>query len=192
MKGTPQGDVVLPAEFKLKDGKVNGTITNPKTMQEVEMTGIEIKGDQLTANFQMEGYDLPLVISKKDDNHANGKVMGMFDTEATRKAASDNYFLGKWDMLVKDIPDRGNVHMPVVFELKKDSTGKQQMIGHIEKTATDEEVIFSKVEPAPEKISFNFTAQGYDINVVLTKKDADIAEGKMFDMFSAVATRVKK
>lgn len=104
--------------------------------------------------------------------------------------AAPHYFLGKWDMLVKSLP-QGDTHMHLVFEIKKDSLSKEEMVGHIEKTSESEEIVFSKIELETEKITFYFTAQGYDINVVLTKKDDDTAEGTMFNMFEAVAKREK-
>jgi hypothetical protein len=104
--------------------------------------------------------------------------------------AAPSFFLGKWDMFVKGIP-QGDTHMHVVFEMKKDGTGKEEMVGHIEKTAETAEIPFSKVEPEAEKITFFFTAQGYDINVELTKKEDGSLEGKLFNMFEATATREK-
>jgi hypothetical protein len=101
-----------------------------------------------------------------------------------------NYFIGKWDMLVKGIP-QGDTHMPVVFEMKKDSaSNKEMMVGRIEKP--DGDLIFSKVEAEGDKVTFYFTAEGYDLDVQLTKTDADNAKGMMFNMFEAVAVRVKK
>ena len=104
--------------------------------------------------------------------------------------AEPHFFLGKWDMLVKSLP-QGDTHMHLVFEMKKDDAGKEELIGHIEKTSESDEIVFSKVETEAEKITFYFTAQGYDINVVLTKKDEDTAEGTLFNMFEAVAKREK-
>jgi hypothetical protein len=106
------------------------------------------------------------------------------------QATEANYFIGKWDMLVKGIP-QGDTHMPVVFEMKKDSTSdKAIMVGRIEKP--DGDLIFSKVEADGDKVTFYFTAEGYDLDVQLTKTDADNAKGMMFNMFEAVAVRVKK
>lgn len=108
------------------------------------------------------------------------------------QASPQDYFIGKWDMLVKGLP-QGDTHMAVVFEMKKDSiSGKDEIVGHLEKTAETEEITFSKIEPGADKITFYFTAQGYDIDVFLSKKDDDNADGKFFNMFETVAIRVKK
>jgi hypothetical protein len=64
------------------------------------------------------------------------------------------------------------------------------MVGRIEKP--DGDLVFSKVEAEGDKVTFYFTAEGYDLDVQLTKTDADNAKGMMFNMFEAVATRVKK
>ena len=84
IKGTPSGDVVLPIKFETKDNKFKGYLTNPETKETVEMTTATVDGDVITATFSMAGYDLSLVLTRKDADHANGKLMDMFDAEATR------------------------------------------------------------------------------------------------------------
>jgi hypothetical protein len=34
--------------------------------------------------FTISGYDIVLLITKKDEDHATGKLMDMFEVEATR------------------------------------------------------------------------------------------------------------
>ena len=110
--------------------------------------------------------------------------------DSTKKTSS-NYFLGKWDVLVFGLP-QGDTHMPMVFEMKLDSaTQKEKMVGRIDAKGTGV-IPFSKVEPADTSITFYFTAQGYDLNMTLDKKDADNATGRMFDMFDAKAVRIKE
>lgn len=84
VKGTPQGDVKLPMSFSMVDGKLTGKVTNPETKEEAAMTGVEIKGEELFANFSAGGYDLTMVIGKKDDDHFVGKLMDMIEVEGTR------------------------------------------------------------------------------------------------------------
>jgi hypothetical protein len=85
IKGTPNGDASMPMTIEKKDGKLMGKIVNPESKEDVLFSSIEVKGTDLTFAFSMMGYDLTMVLTKKDDDHANGKLMDMFDCEATRK-----------------------------------------------------------------------------------------------------------
>jgi hypothetical protein len=85
VKGTPQGDAVIPMRIEMKEGKLKGYITNPESKEEIEMSSIEIKDKDLNVAFSMMNYDLTMTLTKKDDDHANGKLMDMFEAEATRK-----------------------------------------------------------------------------------------------------------
>lgn len=84
VKGTPQGDVKLPMSFEVVDGKIVGKVTNPETQEVANMTSVEIKGEELFAGFSAGGYDLTMVIAKKDDDHFVGKLMDMIEVEGTR------------------------------------------------------------------------------------------------------------
>jgi hypothetical protein len=85
IKGTPNGDVNMPMTIEKKDGKLLGKVVNPESKEEVVFSEIAVKGTDLTFAFSMMGYDLTMVLTKKDDDHANGKLMDMFDCEAVRK-----------------------------------------------------------------------------------------------------------
>ncbi|WP_229238878.1 hypothetical protein [Emticicia sp. C21] len=84
VKGTPQGDIKMPMSFELKDDKLVGKITNPETKEVATMTSVEVKGEELHAAFSAGGYDLTMVISKKDEEHFVGKLMDMIEVEGTR------------------------------------------------------------------------------------------------------------
>lgn len=84
VKGTPQGDVKMPMSFELKEDKIIGKITNPETNEVATMTSVEMQGEELHAAFSAGGYDLTLVIKKKDDDHFQGTLMEMIEVEGTR------------------------------------------------------------------------------------------------------------
>ena len=84
VKGTPQGDVKMPMSFELKEDKLVGKITNPETKEVATMTSVEIKGEELHAAFSAGGYDLTMVIKKKDEDHFAGSLMEMIEVEGTR------------------------------------------------------------------------------------------------------------
>ncbi len=84
VKGTPQGDIKMPMSFELKDDKLVGKITNPETKEVATMTSVELKGEELFTAFSAGGYDVTMVISKKDEEHFVGKLMDMIEVEGTR------------------------------------------------------------------------------------------------------------
>ncbi|MES2795410.1 MAG: hypothetical protein V4683_05555 [Bacteroidota bacterium] len=84
IKGTPNGDAVVPMKFETKEGKTMGYFTDPESKAETPMSSATIVGDEITVAFTISSYDVTMVITKKDDDHAAGKLMDMFDVEATR------------------------------------------------------------------------------------------------------------
>jgi hypothetical protein len=85
IKGTPNGDVVLPMTFAVAEGVWSATFTDPESKEEKKATSMEVKNGELNMAFSVAGYDVTMLLAKKDDDHANGKLMDMFDCEATRK-----------------------------------------------------------------------------------------------------------
>ncbi|HZY40114.1 MAG TPA: hypothetical protein VFE53_25855 [Mucilaginibacter sp.] len=98
-----------------------------------------------------------------------------------------NYFLGKWDVLVKGLP-QGDTHM--LFNLT-DSAGTAKGV-LVDTTAAHKDIPMTKIEQEADKITLYFSAQGYDVSLTLAKKDDDHATGSLMGMFDAVADRVKK
>jgi hypothetical protein len=96
-----------------------------------------------------------------------------------------DYFAGKWSVLVKGTPN-GDAKMIFVLEKKVDS-----LVGVVQDSTGAEISKISSVEQAENQITAYFTAQGYDVNIVLTKKDDDHATGSLMGMFDADAERVK-
>jgi hypothetical protein len=96
-----------------------------------------------------------------------------------------DYFAGKWDMLVKGLPN-GDTKMLVILD-KKDTT----MTGVIQDSLGTEISKFSKVELKEKEVTVYFTAQGYDVYLLMTKKDDDHVTGSMMGMFDAEGVRAK-
>jgi hypothetical protein len=83
--GTPQGDASCILELTRVDGKLTGTwLNSAKATQVVKISRVEEKEKSLTAYFTQGGYDVYIFLEKKDDNHADGSLMDMFDAKATR------------------------------------------------------------------------------------------------------------
>jgi hypothetical protein len=95
-----------------------------------------------------------------------------------------DYFTGKWNMLVKGLPN-GDTKMFVVLD-KKDTT----LAGAIQDSTGTEISKFSKVELKGDGVTVYFTAQGYDVYMTMNKKDEDHVTGSMMDMFDAEGLRV--
>jgi hypothetical protein len=107
-------------------------------------------------------------------------------TTTRAQTAAPNYFVGKWDVLVKNLP-QGDAHLK--FNIA-DSVG--HLKGVLADSAAHKDIPLTNIEQVNDKITLYFTTQGYDVNLVLTKKDDDHATGSLMNMFDAVADRIKK
>lgn len=108
-------------------------------------------------------------------------------TQAQTTATTSNYFMGKWSVLVKGLP-QGDARM--LFNIT-DSAGHSKGV-LVDTTAAHKDIPMTNIEQATDKITLYFSTQGYDVNLVLTKKDDDHATGSLMGMFDALADRVKK
>jgi len=97
-----------------------------------------------------------------------------------------NYFIGKWDVLVKGLP-QGDTHMK--FNIADSAGTMKGML--LDTTAAQKDIPLTKIEPDGDKITLYFSAQGYDVSLLLTKKDDDNATGSLMGMFDATAVRMK-
>lgn len=103
---------------------------------------------------------------------------------AQSKAGVD-YFNGKWSVLLKGIPS-GDSKMILILENKNDS-----IAGVVQDTTGAEISKITKVELKDTEVTLYFTAQGYDVNLLLIKKDDDHVTGSLMSMFDAEGERVK-
>ena len=96
-----------------------------------------------------------------------------------------DYFTGKWNVVVKGTPN-GDARMFVVLE-KKDTT----LTGAIQDSTGTEMSKIDSVTLGESSATVFFNAQGYDVNLVMNKKDDDHITGNMMGMFDADGERVK-
>ena len=106
------------------------------------------------------------------------------NANAQTKTGAD-YFAGKWSVLVKGLPD-GDRKMVFLLE-KKDAT----LTGSLQDSTGKEITKLTSVELADKTATLNFTTNGYDVNLELTKKDEDHVTGSLMGMFDAEGERVK-
>jgi hypothetical protein len=83
-KGTPDGDRKMIISFEKRDNKMTGIILDSIGAEMFQVNSLEFKENQVTVYFTSQGYDVQLLLIKKDDNHLTGNVMGMFEAEGVR------------------------------------------------------------------------------------------------------------
>ena len=94
-------------------------------------------------------------------------------------------FVGKWSVLVKGTPN-GDAKMFFVLA-KQDTT----ITGVVQDSTGTEISKISKAELGQDKLTVYFTAQGYDVNLEMDKKDDDHVTGNLMGMFDAEGERKK-
>ncbi|MCU0362501.1 MAG: hypothetical protein MUE32_04015 [Bacteroidales bacterium] len=97
-----------------------------------------------------------------------------------------DYFSGKWKMLMKGLPD-GDTKMVFILANKD---GK--LAGAVQDTSGNEIATISSTEVSETKATVYFSAGGYDISVLMEKKDEDNVTGNLMSMFDVEGVRVKE
>jgi len=106
---------------------------------------------------------------------------------ATVATPASSSFAGKWDVLVKGLPN-GDTHM--IFTLTETD-------GKLGGSLADPEgknppIPLTKVDKDDKGITLYFTANNYDVSLVLQKStDDDHVKGSLMGMFDATGERVK-
>lgn len=97
-----------------------------------------------------------------------------------------DYFAGSWSVLLKGLP-QGDTKLVFILE-KKDTV----MTGVVKDTSGNEVAKLDKVELAEGTATLYFVAQGYNVTLVMNKKDEDHVTGSLMNMFDAEGERIKK
>lgn len=87
IKGTPGGDARMFVALEKKDSTVAGVVQDSTGKEISRITSVELKDAQVTVYFTAQGYDVSLVLNKKDEDHVTGSLLGMFDAEGDRVKA---------------------------------------------------------------------------------------------------------
>jgi hypothetical protein len=103
---------------------------------------------------------------------------------AQTKPGAD-YFKGKWSVLIKGTSN-GDIRMFFLLENSNDS-----MTGVVQDSTRTEISKISKVELTDTSATVYFTAWGYDVSLVMNKKDNDHITGSLMSMFDAEGERLK-
>ena len=84
IKGTPDGDAKMIIVLEKKDTTMSGIVQDSMGKEMSKIYKVELNGTSATLYFNVQGYDVDLVMNKKDDDHVTGSLMGMFDAEGER------------------------------------------------------------------------------------------------------------
>jgi len=114
-----------------------------------------------------------------------GTILLLGVAAVNAQTSTADYFAGKWNVLVKGLPN-GDTKMFFVLE-KKDTS----MTGTVQDSTGTEIAKIDKVELKESTATVYFSAQGYDVNLAMTKKDDDHVTGSLMGMFDAEGERVK-
>src|SRR5258705_3878154 len=90
IKSTPNGDVKMILVLENKNDSITGVVQDTTGVEISKLTNVELKDTVITVYFTAQGYDVNLVMTKKDDDHITGSLMGMFDAEGERKKEEKN------------------------------------------------------------------------------------------------------
>jgi hypothetical protein len=95
------------------------------------------------------------------------------------------YFSGKWNVLLKGTPN-GDVRM--IFDLQKKN---DSLSGVVRDSIGKEFSKISSIELTDTSATVHFTAQDYEVYLVMNKKDDDNIIGNLMGMFDAEGKRIK-
>ena len=84
LKGLPTGDSKMIFELEKKENSITGVVKDTTGAEISKITSVELKDTEITLFFNAQGYDVNLLLAKKDEDHATGSLMGMFDAEGER------------------------------------------------------------------------------------------------------------
>lgn len=184
-KGTPNGDAKLHAELMRTEGKLGGLLKDPSTTTDpIKITSIDEKEGGLVIYFSAQGYDVSVDLKKVDDHNLTGTLMNMFEATATR--LQEDFFAGKWEIIFLKTPNGdGKLHTELIRQEGKLTGELKDPSGQVEP------IKISRIDEKENGIEIFFTAQGYDVSVVLNKVDNDNLKGSLINMFDAKAARIK-
>ncbi|PSL28195.1 hypothetical protein [Chitinophaga ginsengisoli] len=84
VKGTPQGDSKMLMHLESKEGKLAGNIQDTTGKEIAKIDSTLLAGEEVTVYFNASGYDVYMKLKKKDDDHAEGGLLDMFEAFADR------------------------------------------------------------------------------------------------------------
>src|SRR5260221_11148097 len=84
LKGTPNGDAKMIFILENKNDSIAGVVQDTTGKEIAKITSAELNDTTVTLYFNTQSYDVNLLLTKKDDDHATGSLMSMFHVEGER------------------------------------------------------------------------------------------------------------
>lgn len=98
---------------------------------------------------------------------------------------TSDFFLGKWNVTISGLP---NGEAKFVLKVEKTETGlTAYIIGGEGKTQK-----VDRVETKPNSITIYWVAEGYDVFLIITKKEDGKVEGDLLNMFTAEVKKIEE
>ena len=84
LKGTPNGDAKMIFVLENKNDSISGIVQDTTGTEIAKITNVELKDNEVTLYFNVQSYDVNLLLTKKDDDHVTGSLINMFVAEGER------------------------------------------------------------------------------------------------------------
>lgn len=97
-----------------------------------------------------------------------------------------DFYVGKWAMQFKNLP-QGDGKLTFAIEKKETALAGQVLDGAGNKVAG-----IDKIEVGTENITLYFSAGGFDVSVVVTKKDDTHVTASLMNIFDGEGEKVKE
>lgn len=104
------------------------------------------------------------------------------------QAASKDFFAGPWEIMVYNTPSGDSKLTTNLTRVDGKLTGVLSTSGD----PSAPKMTINEVVEKPDSISIIFFAEGMDVNIDLSKNDANNLEGTLLGMFTAKAKRLSK
>ena len=187
IKDTPMGTISVVLTLERVDGKLAGKFVDKASGVETKMNQITEQGTGLTLSFTSEGYgDLYLTLQRADDENVTGSLMDSFAVEGKRVAQKSDYFVGDWQVTIKDTP-MGTISVMLTLERVD---GK--LVGKFVDAANSTSTPMTQITEAEKSVTLYFFAEGMDLYLTLQPEDDENVSGTLMDSFAIEGKRVKK
>ena len=91
VKGLPNGDTKMIVVLDKKDTTLAGVIQDSVGTEISKFSKVELRENGVTVYFTAQGYDVYMMMNKKDEDHITGSMMDMFDAEGMRSKQPNNH-----------------------------------------------------------------------------------------------------
>lgn len=105
---------------------------------------------------------------------------------AKPEAAADDYFTGKWEVLVEETP-QGDA--TIIFNLNRE---EGELVGNISAEGESGSTKIDRITETEDSITAYWIAQGHNVNITLKKKDENSMTGSLMNMFNSSAKRIQE